>query len=423
MQLSTPDIQQTINYLTSALEHYREARLEALKPKKEPKKEMTPKEVEEAIAFLKEPKLLEKTSEMLCQSGLIGEKTNALIAYLTYTSRKRNQPLQLMYLGSSGSGKTYLQEKVSALIPEEDKIEITTLSENAFYYFGRKELKNKLILIEDLDGAVSSLFAMREIQTKGFISKRVALKDSKGVLRTIDLIVEGPVCISGATTWEKLYEDNANRCLLLYIDTSPTQDTKIMVYQQQQSAGMIDKEAEERAKTLVKNAQRLLKNREVRNPYAPYIELPKEVFKPRRTMNLFLSFIEIITFYHQYQQEGEVLETTIAHIETAFSLLKDTLFRKSDELSGACRDFFEQIKEKVGKSSFQSKELRKAFRTNPNTLKHYLRELKTYGLISIIGGNPYKGFEYQINQDGLGIDLKSQIDKQIEEILSKIRNL
>ena len=46
-------------------------------------------------------------------------------------------------------------------MPEEDKLEITTLSSNAFYYFGREELKHKLLLIEDLDGAESVLYPLR----------------------------------------------------------------------------------------------------------------------------------------------------------------------------------------------------------------------------------------------------------------------
>ena len=39
--------------------------------------------------------------------------------------------------GPGGVGKTHLQSKVAELIPEEDKIEITVLSANAFYYFNR----------------------------------------------------------------------------------------------------------------------------------------------------------------------------------------------------------------------------------------------------------------------------------------------
>lgn len=92
--------------------------------------------------------------------------------YLIFSSRKREQPLHIISLGSSGTGKTHLQESIGNLIPEEEKIEITTLSENAFYYFGQQELKNKLILIEDLDGAEGALYPIRELQSKRKLVKQ-----------------------------------------------------------------------------------------------------------------------------------------------------------------------------------------------------------------------------------------------------------
>ena len=96
---------------------------------------------------------MERTREDIGRAGVIGEEDHRLLMYLIFTSRKREHPLHIVSLGSSGIGKTHLQEKVGALIPDEDRIEITTLSENAFYYFGKRQLQNKLILIEDLDGA------------------------------------------------------------------------------------------------------------------------------------------------------------------------------------------------------------------------------------------------------------------------------
>ena len=171
-----------------------------------------------------------------------------------------------MFLGSSGSGKTYLQEKVSELIPKEDKIEITQITENAFYYFRQDELQHKLLLIEDLDGAQSSMYPLRELQSKRRISKTVTLKDTKGNLKTITLTVEGPVSVSGCTTREKIYEDNANRCLLVYIDTSKDQDKRIMEYQARISAGEVDREREEAIKKGLQNMQRVLKPVAVVNP-------------------------------------------------------------------------------------------------------------------------------------------------------------
>ena len=186
---------------------------------------------------MKTPQLLKRINERIGRTGHRGGTGNRLIAFIVYTSRKLQIPLHLMFLGSSGSGKTYLQEKVSELIPTEDKIEITQITENAFYYFRQDELQHKLLLIEDLDGAESSLYPLRELQSKRRISKTVTLKDSKGNLKTITLTVEGPVSVSGCTTREKIYEDNANRCLLLYIDSSKDQDKRIMDYQPELSRG------------------------------------------------------------------------------------------------------------------------------------------------------------------------------------------
>lgn len=432
LDISTPEAIHAMAGLTAALEQYRNVRLEALKPKKEERRMMSEADKREALEYLKGKDLMKRTLQDIISTGIVGEKLNCMIAWLAYTSRKREKPLHLMCLGASGVGKTYLQEKIGQLIPEEEKLEITTLSENAFYYFGQEELKHKLILIEDLDGANDVLYPLRELQSKTSISKTVTLKDNKGNLKTITLRVEGPVCVSSCTTKEKIYEDNANRCILIYIDTSAEQDKRIMEYQQKASAGLINRQEENKIKERLKNVQRLLRPVSVRNPYAQYINLPEAVFKPRRTMLLLLSFIETITFYHQYQRESKVdtqtgehyMETTAQDIEYAFKLLKEVLFSKSDELTGACRKFFEQLKahlKEEKKHAFYSAAIRKSLRLNPNNLKRYLMELCRYGYLKINGGNKFKGYEYQIANEQEYEQLKSDIDQKLDQILQTIK--
>lgn len=188
LDVPASELSQVTGRLITALENYRAEQLEAMKPKQAEKRELSEAERKSAVTFLKSPNLLQRTRQAIADSGLIGEENNSLIAYLTYSSRKRHT---LMCLGASGTGKTWLQEKVSELMPEEDKLEITTLSSNAFYYFGREELKHKLLLIEDLDGAESVLYPLRELQSKRKISKTVTLKDNKGNLKTVTLNVGG----------------------------------------------------------------------------------------------------------------------------------------------------------------------------------------------------------------------------------------
>jgi hypothetical protein len=434
LDVSTNEISTAISQLTTALETYRAERLEAMKPKQPEKKQLSETERKAAITYLKSPDLLQRTKQAIAESGIIGEETNSLIAYLTYTSRKRHTPLHLMCLGASGTGKTWLQEKVSELMPEEDKLEITTLSMNAFYYFGKEELKHKLLLIEDLDGAEAVLYPLRELQSKRKISKTVTLKDSKGNLKTVTLNVEGPVCVSGCTTREELYEDNANRCILLYMDISPEQDKKIMDYQRKLSAGLIDQYEERKIKEQIKNVQRLLKSITVKNPFATFLSLPEAVFKPRRTMLLLLLFTETITYYHQYQRElktdtdtGEqYIESTVEDIEAAFTLLETTLLKKSDELNDACRGFFEQLKallKQQDTEAFYAKEVRSVMRLSPSSLGRYLYDLERMGYIKITRGNRYKGFEYKIQNWNDLEALTGDAQKLVKEILENIKGV
>ncbi len=430
LEISSTKAEKTISHMTGALERYRQNKLEQLKPKKTERPAMTSADKAEAIKYLKDPKLLRNTLTDIARSGIVGEKNNALIAYLAYTSRKREKPLHIMCLGASGTGKTYLQEKVSELIPEEDKIEITTLSDNALYYFGREELKHKLILIEDLDGAENVLYPLRELQTKRRITKTVTLKDNKGNLKTITLRVEGPVSVSGCTTRERVYEDNANRCILLYIDTSSEQDKRIMTYQKSLSSGKINHQEEYQITRKLKNVQRLLKPIKVVNPYAELIDLPDEVFKPRRTLLLLLSFIETITFYHQWQRPQQIneatgepfIESTIEDVEAAFSLLKEVLFSKSDELSKAARLFLEKLKTQVKNGEvFYTQEIRKELRISSSTIHRHIRELKVNGYIKYKGGNKFRGYEYQIADYQEYDQLKDEIDKRLKDIILKIK--
>jgi predicted transcriptional regulator len=352
--------------------------------------------------------------------------------FLIFTSRKTNNPLHCISLGSSGTGKTHLQSSVSDLIPEEDKIEMTVLSANAFYYFNRTELSNKLILIEDLDGAESVLYPLRELQSKKRITKTVVHKDKKGTTKTIHLTVEGPVSVSGCTTQESIYEDNSNRSFLLYIDESAEQDEKIMQYQRQLSAGKVNHEEELKTKQLLQNCQRLLKTITVKNPFAEFLSLPNSVFKPRRTNAHYLQFIEIITFYKQYQKfhhidketGEEYIETSIEDIQEANELIKEVLLRKSDSITGASRNHLENLKEylkKQNQNQFTNAEIRRNLRIKETTLRRYNNDLLNENYIKKVRNKTVKSYCYEIVNTEEYNDLKALIDKALQDCITQIQ--
>src|ERR1019366_6288760 len=133
LELSAQGTTSTFINLITELENHRIKKIEALQPKEKQPHEMTAVARTAAISELGKPGLLQRTGQLLQQCGIVGEENNSLIAYLIYTKRKQEVPLHVMFLGSSGTGKTYLHERISELIPEEDKIEITQITENALY--------------------------------------------------------------------------------------------------------------------------------------------------------------------------------------------------------------------------------------------------------------------------------------------------
>jgi hypothetical protein len=432
LEIGTSVIAASLSELTAQLETYRLQQLKNQQADQYIRKQLTPEEREQAENFLKSPDLLKRTNDLIGSSGVVGEELNRLIMYLVFTSRKRAQPLHVVSLGSSGTGKTHLQEKVGQLIPEEEKIEITTLSENAFYYFGQRELKNRLVLIEDLDGAENVLYPMRELMSKRKISKTIAHKNTKGETKTIHLIVEGPVSVAGCTTRETIYEDNANRSFLLYLDESPEQDEKVMQYQRLHSAGKVDTTKEKEVRELLKNCQRILAPVKVVNPWAEQLKIPLEVFKPRRSNAHYLAFIEVVTFYHQYQREekadettGEVyIETTLEDIAEANQLLKEILLRKSDELSGACRNYFEELKtylQTEKKQTFGSREIRSRFRLPGTTFRRYQNALLSCGYIRVKSGKQNSGFLYEVVSYQEYEQLQTSIRTILDEVLQSLQ--
>ena len=431
-EIGTSVISSGLSDLTGELERYRIEMLKCQKSEQVQIKQLTQLERDIAIEELKSSQLIKNTLNMLQSTGIQGEEKNSMILFISMTSRKTSDPLSVLCLAKSGMGKSYLMEKISECIPKEDTQEHTQFSGNSFYYYRREEIKGKVFLIEDLDGAQSVMFPIRELQTKKRISKTVTLKDKNGHLRTITLIVEGPVSVIACTTREKIYEDNANRALMIHLDGSKEQDERVMEYQKRLRAGIIDTQKEKEIQEKLCDMQRVLEPLKIINPYAPLIFLPKETFKPRRTLILLLSFMDALAFYNQYQRKknankntGELyIEVHPKDVEDSFDLLEDVLFRKSDELSGASREFYQWLKQWNGQNKYKiffSSDIRKDNRIQPRTLNRYLQELADYGLLQIVGGNKHRsGYSYKIMHGRDNENLKKSIKEQIECIIKNV---
>jgi DNA primase len=354
--------------------------------------------LENTIDILKQDNLLQEINKLIEQSGIVGEANSRLLLFIIASSYKTKQPLHAIVQGSSGSGKTHLISKIADLIPQEDVLRFTRITESSLYNWGEYDLVNKLLIIEDLDGLKEeALFAMRELISNQRLSSSVSIKDKKGNIKSVKKEVKGVFSSLSATTKGEIYEDNMSRSFLLAVDESTAQTDKIISYQNKRIAGEINEKEQEKAKEKLQKILRALKVEEVQNPYATQIQLPENVHKKRRLNEMFQSIIKQITIINQYQRktQNNKLVTQIEDVENAVEILFESIILKIDELDGSLRQFFEKLKKKFKTDDFTRFEAMEATGFKKTQLQYYINQLVQLEYIKQYGhGN--KGYKYKI---------------------------
>ena len=432
-ELKLLDVSKTLHSLILQLESYR---LRALRYTG--KRQLNPyilsaNDKKEAIKYLKSKNLIKNLVKDLNQTGIIGENDNATILFLALASHKYNNPFSVICLAKSGIGKSYILQKLSECMPTASYSFHTQISANALYYFNSYDIQNKALLVEDLEWTTQMLSPLATLQTQGKLVKTRATKDKDGMLHSTTFEVSGNLCLLACAYSDKNYESLSLPFLMIHLNHSHTQDIAIMEYQKKLKAGLVKYNEVKQTQNRLKNLIATLENTSIINPFAPMIELPDDINHPRKSLLLLLNFIEVVTFFYQYQREqitdketGEIfIQTHPDDIELAFNLLKNSLFRRADELSTTARGFYHWLVEFLAEAKtnqFTALDIRKAKAIHPRTLNRYLQELKLYSYVQVIGGNKHReGYRYKLTQFGNQTDVQTRIEKGLKTNLEKIK--
>ena len=421
-------IERDLHKLTDLLDDYRESRSEESGLENEVVS-LTEIEKEQSLKLLKTRNLLDKINELIGKSGVVGEQNNRIFLFVIASSYKMEDTLHALIQGSTGSGKTHLLNMIMEFMPKEDCTSLTRVTESSFYNYGKYELRNKLIGIEDYDGLEEKAeLAFRELQSKGMISSSTSRKnESSGKIEAFIKEVYGPIASLSATTRGQIYEDNMSRSFLVSVDESQEQTLKIIGYQNDKSAGLIDKQKEKQIRAYLRNAMRMLETCEVINPFANKIDLPKQAHKIRRLNDLFQSFIKQVTLINQYQRKKDAqgrLITDKQDVKTAISIMFDSIILKVDELDGALRDFYERLKKYVESKSrdyeFSRREIRHYMRLSNTQTHRYFSQLNRLEYIYRSSGHDNRGHKYKVgywdNMQSLRAQIQQDLNDQIEKL-------
>lgn len=409
--------------LTTLLEQYRDRQQFKANGRQESKIQVPAATATKCIGFLKTENLIQRINELIGKAGITGEETNRILLFVIASSYKMPDTLHALIQGSSGSGKTRLLKIISQLMPDEDVKRYTRVTDNSFYNQDEYFFVNKLICFEDLDGLKEDAqLAVRELQSNDILRTSTSLKDASGKISGGERTVRGPIASLACTTKGEIYEDNISRSFLIAVDESREQTLKIIRYQNEVSAGLVDKEEQKRVTAFVQNCIRLLKPYEVINPYANKIQLPESAHKIRRLNELYQSFVKQITLLNQYRRKQDKqgrLITETEDLQTACEILFESIVLKVDELDGSLRQFFERLKShlKDKEQDFTQREIRQMLNISKAQCSRFFNHLQSMEYITArYSGNQRKvcyKVDYWDNYAKVRAQIKDDLMNQI----------
>jgi DNA primase len=391
----------------------------------------------EAESFGKSPTLFDDILADCEKRGLMGERNNVLLLYVAMTSRKRDTPLSVLILSSSGAGKTALQDAVLAFCPPEDLVKLTALSGKALFYKERLSLKHKVLALEEGDGAEEAMYAIRNLISAGELVSESTIKDlATGRLTTMENKVEGPSAVCFTTTKPDVDPETKSRFWVTSIDESRDQTRKILSFQRQQhlSDNLIASPEIEAILKKHRNFQRILKPLAVKNPYAAQLSYGDDRLQGRRDQPKYLNLIKAIAFLRQLQKEVfyenrngiavPYVKADREDIALANRLAHEILGHSLNELSRPGGDLLlqleamatERVKQQLKENpdnkprtsdlSFSRRDIREATGWSNTRLHVHLKELVDFEYVAIEAGRNGMPFRYRLAWEGQGKDGK-----------------
>jgi DNA primase catalytic core len=385
---------------------------------------MTEADKAEALALLRDPKLLDRILIDFERCGLAGEETSKLVGYLAAVSRKLEEPLAIIIQSSSAAGKTALMEAILAFMPEEERVKYSAMTGQSLFYMGQTDLRRKILAVVEETGAQRASYALKLLQSEGELSIASTTKDPiTGRLVTYEYRVEGPVMILLATTAADIDEELLNRCIVLSVSENREQTRAIHRLQRESQTleGLLRRRDREQVLRVHRNAQRLLRPLLVANPFARELTFVDTRTRTRRDHMKYLTLIRSIALLHQYQRprrtvvhdgkEVSYIEVTLEDIGTANRLAHEVIGRSLDELAPQTRRLLMLLDEMVTEAEkrtarsdyrFTRREIREHTGWSYEQVRVHLERLVQLEYVLAHHGGRGQTFVYELVYDGKG---------------------
>ena len=393
--------------LVTILEHLEAERDRQLTvSSQKPHIEISPSDREAGLQLLRDPRLFDRIAEDLSSLGYVGEDLNKALLYLCASSRKLDDPISVLILSQSASGKSFLVDCVKKLMPPEDVVAVTSLSDQALNYLD--DLMHKfLVLGEAVHGDVVD-HQIREMLSGKELSRLVTIKDVE-TGKMASRVMRTPVVVASVMsgTNHSINPENASRAFVINTDESREQTRAI--HQNQRLRYSLDRlnGGAMEVSAIIKihqAAQRILEKVAIVNDFAPLLDFPVNLMRLRRDHDRFLDLIACVCFLRQFQKPAEFSGATrfvrcdLEDYRIAYRIMIEGVMSSTvRELPKGAVGLYEELRAWVRKEavkqklqpeevSFTQRQIREATGLGHTWVQVSLRQLVEYEYVVLVSG-------------------------------------
>lgn len=416
--ISPERVEMDLVRILELLEKERDERL--LSKSKTVTTELTEEEKILGMNFLKDRNIFRRITEDMSTMGYVGEELNKILLYLCASSRKLDDPISVLIISQSASGKSYLVDTVRRLMPPEDVVAVTSLSDQALNYID--DLMHKFLILGEAVHSDVIEYQIREMLSGKELSRLVTVKDPEtGKMQS--QVVRTPVIVSSVMsgTNNAINPENASRCFVVNTDESAEQTKRIQESQRLKYSLAKLKEGNESKEKIIRihrAAQKLLRKVNIVNDFAPLLNFPVKLMRTRRDHERFMDLIACVCFLRQYQKIEEeddgirFIRCDLEDYKIAYKIMVNGVLSSTmRELPAGAQLLYEQMrkyaKEEALKQeldpteiSMTQRQIREYSGQSQTVVKSGIRQLVEFEYINVVrgGGERVKGF-YRIKSD------------------------
>ena len=281
---------------------------------------------------------------------------------------------------------------MATLFPRRGKIVATQMTPQALYHLPPGSLVHRFIIagersrVED-DERAEATRALREMLSAGKLTKLIPEKVD-GRIETKEIAQDGPIAYIETTTSSRVFDEDANRCILLQTDERPDQTARIIkaLAAGQQSTTTANTEIQARHWAI----QVTLEPEIVLVPFADRLAelFPTKRVEARRAFGHLLSMIQASALLHQRQRQHDTDGNLLADADdyrVAKRLLDKPMSQQlGGKLPDAVRRFYDRLVRWVVGDFDKHDTIKHGENVDERTVNGWIGELHRAGYLGLV---------------------------------------